>query len=191
MSTSEKAQQMQRQGMINRIGCIAIFLIVLFIIIIALVAVNIGLQSKYKVVQAEFNTLKEKLINGLDTPSPLGRYIDDSAEFDGVMAKIEALKPKIDAADTLPDLDALYMEFKDLSMSIRSMVPPGILEDNQGARNQEAQIDGIYNRYQTQRDIMVQVSEIFNASLLNFPNNIIGGMFGLRAVPLDPPEVEE
>ena len=193
MSSSEKAQQMQQQGMINRVGCIAIFLIVLFIIIIAVVAVNVGLQSKYKLVEAEFNTLKEKLTNGLDTPRALGRYIEDENmdSFDSVMARIESLRPAIEAADTLPDLDAVFRDYKDLSMKVRELVSPHTLEVTQGARNQEAQVDGIYNRYQTQRDILVPVSEKFNASLSNFPNNIIGGMFGLRAVPLDPPEVKE
>lgn len=189
MSSSEKAQQMQRQGMINRVGCIAIFLVVLFIIIIAVVAVNAGLQSKYKGVEAEFNTLKEKLTNGLDTPRGLERYIEDENKdsFESVMAQIDSLKPAIEAADTLPDLDGLFSDYKDLSMKVRGLVSPHALEVTQGARNQEAQVDGIYNRYQTQRDILVPVSEKFNASLSNFPNNIIGGMFGLRAVPMDPP----
>jgi len=179
--------------MINRVGCIAIFLVALFIIIIAVVAVNAGLQSKYKLVEAEFNTLKEKLINGLDTPSALGRYIEDENmdSFDSVMARIESLGGAIDAADTLPDLDAVFSDYKDLSMQVRGLVSPHTLEVTQGARNQEAQVDGIYNRYQTQRDILVPACKKFNASLSNFPNNIIGGMFGLRAVPLDPPEVEE
>ena len=176
-------------GMINRIGCIAVVLLVLLVVIIGIAVTYSGLNSKLKTVESEMSTLKENLAGGLDAPRPLGRYVNDKDAFASVMAVIDGMKQRIDAAETLPELDTIFDEFQNKSMDIRFMIPLDVADD-QSVRNKEANIDGVYNRYKTQREVVVKAIKAFNSAL---SSSFIGGLFGMEEIPFHapPPESEE
>lgn len=178
-------------GMINRIGCIAITLAVLLIIIIGLAITNSSLQSKFRNVESEFNNLVQVVSNGLDAPRILGQYMTSKGAFKKYEEELDALAERVGAAETLPQLDAIFKEFKETAETIRAMVPKDAIDHNQRARNQEAELLGAYRRYDKQRKVVVDATNIYNSSLSGFPNNIVGKLFGMKEVPLSAPATEQ
>jgi hypothetical protein len=191
MSSQEKAMQMRRQGMINRVGCIAIALAVFLVIVIGLSITNSGLQKKYGEVESEFSNLKEELANGLDTPRLLGRYMSSRSEGIAYDEKLDVLAQRVETAQTLPELDAIFREFKVIAEEVREKVPLDTRDNDQGARNQEAELLGAYRRYGIQRGIFLEKAAIYNSALSGFPNNIVGSIFGMKEVPLGEPPAED
>ena len=188
--TSSKAHAMERTAMINRVGCIAVFLGVVLIILIAVGVMYMILDGKRRAVVKEFDSLKSIVHQGLDTPRPLGRYVRGEAGFNAVMASIDALQGPLEATETLPELERVYDEFKSKSYEIRRMIDPSRAED-QSVRNQDAQIDGIFNRWRKQREKLVKAIEHYNGALATFPEDMIGRIFGMNEAPLISPTVQE
>jgi hypothetical protein len=175
---------MQRTGMINKIGCFAIVLIVILAIVLGASMTHGGLKAKQGDALKEMETLKEILAGRLDTPEPLGAYIDDKAAFDSAMGEIKNLKTELDKAGSLPELDELLEDFKRLSMQIRNMVPLSKVEE-QAVRDIGARIDGTNNRWIFQREKVVEAITVYNSALSSFPASMVGGFFGLEEMPLE------
>ncbi len=182
--TSKREQDMRRTGMINRIGCLAIALVVILAIVLGASVTYGGLQKKHGKAMKELETLKGILSSRLDTPGPLGTYVREKQDFDVAMGKIRDMKAEVDSAVSLPELDARFDDFKKLSMEIRDMVDPAVAND-QAVRNQFQNIDGTYNRYIVQREIVVDAITAYNSAFSGFPESTIGGFFGLSEMPLD------
>ena len=177
--------------MINRMGCIAIILVLLLVVVIGLAVTNSGLQSKYRNVESEFSILKQEVSNGLDAPRILGQYMTSRNAFKKYEEELDELAERLGAAETLPQLDAIFKEFKETAEAIRAMIPQDAIDNNQRARNQEAELLGAYRRYNEQRKTVVDAAKIYNSSLSGFPTNIIGKLFGMKEVPLSAPAAEQ
>ncbi len=178
-------------GMINRIGCIAIILAVLLVVVIGLAVTHSGLQSKYRNVESEFNVLKQKVSNGLDAPRILCQYMISKSASRKYEEELDELAERLGAAETLPQLDAIFKEFKETAEAIRAMIPRDAIDNNQRARNQEAELLGAYRRYDKQREMFVDAADVYNSSLSGFPTNIVGKLFGMKEVPLSAPATEQ
>ncbi len=181
---TDPEETMYRTSMINRVGCLAIVIGIVLILLIATAVTYTILQSKRRAADRELDALREIVLTGLDFPRPLGRYIRGEAGFNMVMSSIDALKGPIESAENLGDLEALYEEYKLKSHEIRRMIDPTMAED-QAVRNQEAQIDGIFNRWREQRKAVVDAVDRYNQALGSFPESIVGSIFGMKEIPLN------
>jgi len=180
-------QQMQRSSMINRVGCIAVLLVVVLVVLIGTAFTYMSIDGKRRAVDKELDTLKNILLQGLDAPRPLGRYAPDEAAFNTMMDAVTGLKGRIEAAKTLPELEEVYGEYKEQTADIINLVSPAAAAINQAVRNQEAQIEGIFNRWRVQREKLMEAINRYNSALSNFPENVVGAVFGMKEAPTGSP----
>ena len=64
------------------------------------------------------------------------------------------------------------------------MIDPVLAED-QGVRNQEAQIDGIFNRWRIKREEAVVAINRYNQALEGGIEKCIGSLFGMKEMPIN------
>jgi len=173
--------------MINRVGCMAVLLVIVLIVLIGTAFTYMSIDGKRRAVDKELETLKGILQQGLDTPRPLGGYARDEATFNSLMDAVAALKGRIEEAKTLPDLERVYGDFKEHTSDIIDLVSPTAAATNQAVRNQEAQIEGIFNRWRVQREKVMEAINRYNSALSNFPESVVGAVFGMKPAPVGSP----